>query len=149
MRDDFLSGRLKESVLNYWKSYDCDTDSSFEDTDETCQCCYGTPQTKPLSTKSFNVLSEWKIETPLVCQSPFEIFINQRSQEQKMIKQFLKKKYSGILQDKSTQELSMNCHSLSAVFNLTSAGGLTQSLTTGGQKLKDMSNSEKTYFNTY
>ncbi|KAH3851808.1 hypothetical protein DPMN_094294 [Dreissena polymorpha] len=168
LRDDFLSGRLNESVLYHWKSYDCDTDSIFEDTDETCQCCYGTPQTKPLSTKSFNVLWEWYIETPLVCQILFEIFINQRSLKRAdETKQFLKKKYTrlymqydsflnilnkrycGILQDKSTQELSMNYHSLSAVFNLTSAGGLTQSLTTAEQKLKDMANSENTYFNTY
>ncbi|KAL4238431.1 hypothetical protein ACF0H5_003139 [Mactra antiquata] len=61
----------------------------------------------------------------------------------------LNKRYSGVFQKQNTQELSMNYQSHSAVFNITSAGGLTQSLTTAEQTLKEKANSEKTYFNTY
>jgi hypothetical protein len=166
MRDSVIAGKLLHQIIYTWK-HSFEDEIDFSETGKCTQCFCNNIMT-PLAMKSFNVIEEWYLETPLTCQILFENFINKYTLQKSDNKEsFLKKKYTrlyseydsllnvanknycGIIQDLNTQELSMNYQSISTVFHLTSSGGLTQSLPTAENKLKKNAVSEKTYFCTY
>ena len=118
--------------------------------------------------QTFDILTEWYIETPLIFQILLTTFINPSSmQRTENKKEFLKakfsrlyqqydtllnvynRKYCGILQDRNTQELSMHYQSINSVFNITSGSGITQSLNVAENKLKRKAHNELTYYNTF
>jgi hypothetical protein len=166
IRDDFLTGKLQDQVLHVWKNFGRE-DVYFEDV-RNCDICCLEKFMKPLSMNTFDVIQGWYIETPLVIQLLFEGYINRSSMRRTDDKQsFLAKKfkrlycqydtllnslnrcYFGIIQDMNTQELILNYHSISAVFNLTSSSGITFGIRTAEDKVKELTHSEKTYYNTY
>ncbi|WAR09222.1 LOW QUALITY PROTEIN: hypothetical protein MAR_019180 [Mya arenaria] len=106
-------------------------------------------------------------ETPMACQIIFEAFLNRDSlrrndnKVQLLINKYNRlysqydallniynKKYCGVLKDLNTQDLTMNYQSVSTVFSVTSASGVTQCLSTAEQKLKKNAVTELTYYNT-
>ncbi|XP_045186732.2 uncharacterized protein LOC123544733 [Mercenaria mercenaria] len=166
MRDNVVCGRMNENVVYKWIS--CDYEEISARNNEKCSKCYGTDLLKPLSMKSFDVLNEWYIESPLICQILFETFLNPKSlRKRDNLEMFLQNKYSrfyslydillnihnkkyhGIVQEMQTKELSMNFQCISTVFQVTSTAGATQSLRTAERKLKQESEIELTYYNTY
>ena len=133
-----------------------------------CDSCYPTDNIQSLSFKSFNTEQEWFFYVPLPLQLLLETFINPRAISSDsndnafltkklhrlyfihdLLLNLFNKKHIGILQERNTYELIMGCRSVTTVFNIAAAYGSTMALKVAEVKLKDRSDRDLCYFNTY
>ena len=169
LRDDIEVNSVK-GIIQEWNGNflieECEDESSI--VEELCQGCYNESIQKPLSARTFDILSEWFTETPIEIQIILEKFISKnglktaKSNEvflrQKLNKLYrlydvllniLNKRFIGIHQAASTDELLIEFKSINSVFNVTSSAGLTTSLVTAENKLKTETSDDLCYYNTY
>ena len=125
LRDDILMEKLSDQIRHVWTA----TEEGLEEEDlgSDCQSCYGTNIPKPLNLGSFDVLTEWTMNVPILGQIILESYINKESMRRsenftnflnsKLKKLYclfdsllniLSKNYIGLLQDVNSQELAMN-----------------------------------------
>ena len=125
LRDDILMKKLSDQICHIWTA----TEEGLEEEDlgSDCQSCYGTQIPKPLNLGSFDVLTEWTMNVPILGQIILESYINKESMRRsenftnflnsKLKKLYclfdsllniLSKNYIGLLQDVNSQELAMN-----------------------------------------
>ena len=166
-RDDILLKKINSGIIHVLNSDDEDVLDEV-DTITNCQVCYGDVIAKPLNMKSFDTVTEWTLNVPILSQLFLESFINRKSvRRSENLDQFilsklkklyghydsllnlLNKNYIGLLQDINSQELAMNYHSINTVFSVTSASGATLSLNEAEQRMKEKANSDYCYYNTY
>lgn len=137
-------------------------------TEDTCQACFVESGSKPLQTKTFNIVQEWFLDVPVETQILLEQFISARSinrarnpeqlLSQKLERLYqifdvllntLNKKFIGIFQQSNTGALLIEFKSISSVFNITSAAGITLSLDAAEKKLKTKADDDLLYYNTF
>ncbi|VDI60748.1 Hypothetical predicted protein [Mytilus galloprovincialis] len=134
--------------------------------EELCQACFHIFETymdQPLDIETFDILKKWTLNIPLPVRIFFEnvfLEISGMNETRKSIIAALychfeatlhkmNKNYSGITQDMNTDELLVNYHSVSTVFDVTSHLGITQSQKTGDRRLKVHADPEMCYFFTF
>ena len=138
-----------------------------------CLRCFGnisdTVQ-NPLHIDTFNLIQEWNRSVPLPIQTFLKsAFINRVSLQMKApndhsflnsklsslfciwegLLNTLNRSYIGFVQDLNTDELLVNYHNITTVFNITAHSGITQSLRSGNRRLKKKSDPELCNFNTF
>lgn len=115
---------------------------------------------QPLDIETFDILKEWTLNIPLPVRIFFEnVFLEisgmNETRKSKIAALYchfeamlhkMNKNYSGITQDMNTDELLVNYHSVSTVFDVTSHLGITQSQKTGDRRLKVHADPEMCYF---
>jgi hypothetical protein len=132
LRDDILMKKLSDQIRHVWTA----TEEGLEEEDlgSDCQSCYGTNIPKPLNLGSFDVLTEWTMNVPILGQIILESYINKESMRRsenfttflnsKLKKLYclfdsllniLNKNYIGLLQDVNSQELAMNYQSINVL----------------------------------
>ena len=137
-----------------------------------CACCYRSISENirnPLHLDTFNLVQEWNRSVPLPIQAFMKsAFINKASVQKKSddtkfiqtklpalfctwegLLNTLNRSYIGFVQVLNTDELMVNYHNISTVFNITSLTGVTPSLRTGNRRLKKKSDPELCYYNTF
>ncbi|CAC5363774.1 KIF21 [Mytilus coruscus] len=165
--------KVKQKQLNDQIYYSARIDNE-EDLDisencikeELCQACFHIFETymdQPLDIETFDILKEWTFNIPLPVRIFFEnVFseINGMNETRKSkiaalychfeaMLHKMNKHYSGITQDMNTDELLVNYHSVSTVFDVTSHLGITQSQETGDRRLKIHADPEMCYLFTF
>ena len=169
LRDAVHAKLMSDKTLHYWTSEE--QHDLFEDmnhSEQKCTSCFDENPPNPLHWKSFKIFEEWLLDVPLFLQNFLECFINSASLNRSgnhhgfLKPKFLKlysyfdallalnnRNYAGLLQEMNTEELSMNYHSASTVFSITSSAGATVSLNTSERRLKKKADSDLVYYNTY
>ena len=167
LRDVIETKRL-QSVIYSWDGEALYDDSDRCDTAEACETCFSITETKPLTSRSFDLIHEWYMELPIETQILFESFINKDSlrrckDPEKLFRQKLEnlyciydsllnvknKHFVGIFQRNKSKELLIGYKSVKSVFNITSSAGATTSLSTAEDKLKDEATDDLLYYNTF
>lgn len=169
LHDDFRMKKLQsESFLQLNALSQNEVTEISLDSREKCRSCFTANLPKPLSVSNFEILKEWTLDVPLVVQIVLDTFINkdtilQSNNTQKTLKKKLERLYTaydlllntynknfiGVLQQATTDELLMNYHSISNVFSITSASGITTSLSLAERNLTSKSIDDTLYFATY
>ena len=166
LRDDFYLFRLNKCVETISRPSAAGIEVS--QTEGKCTACFQTNLNPALSLDNFNILTEWHLDVPLVCQVMLETFLNKESLRKskdnlvtikpKLVKLYgifdallniTNRCYSGMLQSVNTTELSINYHSIKTVFAVTSSSDASRSLTSAEKDLKERSDTDRCYFNTY
>ena len=143
--------------------------TDFEDDDEdTCSACFTDSSSKPLSTKSFDIVQEWFLDIPAEVQILLEKFVASRSiiraknpelllgqKLERLYKLFdalmntLNKRFVGIFQQANTDALLIEYKNISSVFRITSSVGITLSQDSAEKKLKIKAEDDLLYFNAF
>lgn len=169
-RDDLKMGFLQQDIKCTMK-FDLHHDGSHDTHRLPCETCFCDIHSDQVHWSTIDLRKEWAIHVPLEIQILFEAFVNhdflQRSSTGGDISDYIRRKtvnlycihdsllnvtnrkYSGILQEMNTFELSFVHHNISAVFAITSQNGVSLSLNTAEKRLKASSERELCYFNTY
>ncbi|CAG2244894.1 unnamed protein product [Mytilus edulis] len=137
-----------------------------------CEYCFQNISShifKPLDWKHFDLLKEWYLEVPLELQTIFgNLFINKDTLRRSDCSEgylftrigklyclldsgfnISNRKYHGILQQMNTEELIVNYHSISTVFDVTTQSGITKSLKSATRWLQARSDLDKRYYDAY
>ena len=137
-----------------------------------CGCCYRSISENirnPLQLDNFDLVQEWNRSVPLPIHAFMKnAFINttsaqNKSDHDKLIQaklpslfcswegllNTLSRSYIGFVQLLNTDELMVNYHNITTVFNITSLTGVTTSLRTGNRRLKKKSDAEVCHYNTF
>lgn len=168
LRDSVLIGSVSEKCVASWHAQDLIDYVETDKSDAKCSVCYNPDLPKPLSSKGFNILEEWYLETPVETQILLDGFINRDSiQRLSNLSEYLHKRleklylvydillnvhnkhFIGVLQQANTQELLTEYRNINTVFDVTSSAGATTSLGNAERKLKKKSDQDFCYFNTY
>ena len=172
MRDELSKRTFGNEIVNVIQmnneSEEINQDLVLED--QYCLNCFGeftNTLNRPLDLNHFDVFAEWKLEVPLPLQIFLErSFINKKTlqnetrsaYEEKIASLYcqvdallntLNMRYSGLTQDVNTDELLVNYHHISTVFNITSSCGISMSQRTGDRRLKEKADNELCYYKTY
>ena len=137
-----------------------------------CAICYRSISENirdPLHLDTFDLVHEWNKSVPLPVQAFMKTaFINKASEQTKSdqnnliqaklpslfctwdgLLNTLNRSYTGLVQILNTDELMVNYHNITTVFNITSLTGVTTILRTGNRRLKKKSDDELCYYNTF
>ena len=173
-RDEYFCGKLSNKIIYNSRAYQEDY-IDLEDPElldyvdvNYCQYCFQSVASfihKPLDWKHFDLINEWYLEVPLEFQTVFDNwFINKDTlrksdcSESYVLNRISKlyslldstlnihnRKYFGILQELNTQELIVNYHSISTIFDITSQNGLKSAT----KWLQSRSDEDKRYYDAY
>ena len=139
-----------------------------DDTEDTCSACFTSTLSKPLSTKSFDIVQEWFLDVPAELQLLLEKFVAPRSISRAKTPETLlsrkleclyklfdalmntmNKRFIGIFQQANTDALMIEFKNVGSVFRITSAVGTTLSLDAAEKKLKNKAEDDLFYFNAF
>ena len=172
MREKMLKRQFGNEIVNVMQMNN-EPEETNEDLvleEQYCLNCFGEfsdTLNRPLDLHNFNLITEWKQEVPLPLQVFLErSFINKKTRKNETYSVYqekiaslycqvdalfntLNKRYSGLTQDINTDELLVNYHHISTVFNITGACGISMSQKTGDRRLKEKADNELCHYKTF
>ena len=162
--DDFLRGSLDSMVIHQWEP---NVESSNLD-QVNCETCFPPSLPTPLSLSNFDLIKEWILDVPMPVQCLLLSFINKTTLSKNTNKEkFLRKKlqrfyltfdtllntlnknHEGVLQTANTDELLMHHKSVTTVFAITGAAGITKCLRQAEKLLLPFATDDFMYYNTF
>ena len=178
LRDSYLTNQLCMNIHYISKSEqgpDADesrTDLNDMDSSKYCKVCFCSVEkelSRPLDWRNFSVLNEWYLEVPLELQIILtNLFINKSSlRHSDDVKTFVSNKlfrlfsilenglsvynknFYGVIQQLNTEELIVNYHTVSTVFNITGQSCITRGLTFANEWLQRRADEDLVYFETF
>lgn len=165
-RDDLFHGKIDSIIYSVQTQ---DEPEEQEQRQDMCDACFHDEiNISPLNWTTFDIMQEWYTDVPLIIQIILGSFINRSSiKKSKNTELFLKskieklymtydrllnvlnRKHIGVLQQRNTNELCAHFHSITSIFEITSAAGATSSLNEAERQLKERANKDLCYYNTF
>ena len=179
LRDSCVTNQLTENIHYISKTehsatnaFELRTDLDETDSSRYCKSCFSLVEnelSRPLDWSNFSVLNEWYLEVPLELQIILtNLFINKASLKKsddikalisnKLFRLFsllengisiLNKNFYGVIQQLNTEELIVNYHSVSTVFNITGQSSITRGQTFANEWLQRRADEDLVYFETF
>ena len=165
-RDDLFYNKISNIICSV--QLPDETEFSDHRQDKYSACFQEDVNILSLDCISFNIIQVWYLDVLLIIQIILATFINKSSVKKinnrevflktKMKKLYttydrllniLNRKYIGVLQQRNTNEVCAHFHSVTSVFEITSAASATLSLTEAESQLKERATKDLCYYNTF